>query len=73
MFYPEFPPTISSRGRHDAKRELRFKINDLSSDIARGRAAVPLSRIAQLAPEIFVKEISGDEDTESTAALAKAG
>ncbi|MDR3401913.1 MAG: hypothetical protein P4L99_05375 [Chthoniobacter sp.] len=58
-------------GTHDAKRELRFKINDLSSDIARGRAAVPLSRIAQLLPEIFVKEISADEDTEVRLPLQK--
>ncbi|WP_348546613.1 hypothetical protein [Chthoniobacter sp.] len=58
-------------GTHDAKRELRFKVNDLSSDIARGRAAVPLSRIAQLLPEIFVKEISSDEDTEVRLPLQK--
>ena len=58
-------------GAHDAKRELRFKINDLSSDIARGRAAVPLSRIAQLVPEIFVKAISRDEDAEVRLPLQK--
>ena len=31
-------------GAHDAKRELRFKINDLSSDIARGVCAQSRSR-----------------------------
>ena len=65
------PTHYLKAGAHDAKRELRFKINDLSSDIARGRAAVPLSRIAQLAPEIFVKEISRDEDTEVRLPLQK--
>jgi len=58
-------------GPHDPKRELRFSINDLSSDIARGRAAVPLSRIAQLMPDIFVKEIERDEDTEVRLPLQK--
>lgn len=57
------PTPYLKPGQHDAKRELRFKVNDLSSDIARGRAAVPLSRIAQLVPDIFVRSISRDEDT----------
>ena len=65
------PTQYLKPGTHAAKRELRFKINDLSSDIARGRAAVPLSRIAQLVPEIFVKEIAGDEDTEVRLPLQK--
>ncbi len=65
------PTPYLKSGAHDPKRELRFSINDLSSDIARGRAAVPLSRIAQLLPDIFVKEISPDEDTEVRLPLQK--
>jgi len=65
------PTHYLKAGAHDAKRELRFKINDLSSDIARGRAAVPLSRIAQLVPDIFVKEIGREEDTEVRLPLQK--
>ncbi|MEZ0256579.1 MAG: hypothetical protein ACAI37_14935 [Chthoniobacter sp.] len=65
------PAPYLKPGNHDAKRELRFKINDLSSDIARGRAAVPLSRIAQLVPDIFTKEIGREEETEIRLPLQK--
>jgi len=65
------PSHYLKAGQHDAKREMRFSINDLSSDIARGRAAVPLSRIAQLMPDIFVREITRDEDTEVRLPLQK--
>lgn len=65
------PAPYLKSGTHDAKRELRFKINDLSSDIARGRAAVPLSRIAQLVPDIFTKEIGREEETEIRLPLQK--
>jgi hypothetical protein len=65
------PTHYLKHGTPDPKRELRFRINDLSSDIARGRAAVPLSRIAQLVPDIFVKEIGRDEDTEVRLPLQK--
>ncbi len=65
------PTPYLKMGEHDPKRELRFSINDLSSDIARGRAAVPLSRIAQLVPDIFVRQITRDEDTEIRLPLQK--
>ncbi len=65
------PTHYLKSGTHDPKRELRFKINDLSSDIARGRAAVPLSSVARLLPDIFVKEIAPDEDTEVRLPLQK--
>jgi hypothetical protein len=65
------PSHYLAAGAHDPKRELRFKINDLSSDIARGRAAVPLSRIAQLVPDIFVREVGRDEDMEVRLPLQK--
>ncbi|EDY21358.1 hypothetical protein CfE428DRAFT_0603 [Chthoniobacter flavus Ellin428] len=65
------PTQLLKPGMHDPKRELRFKINDLSSDIARGRAAVPLSRISQLAPEIFAKQVGPHEDMEIRLPLQK--
>jgi hypothetical protein len=65
------PTHYLKAGQHDPKREMRFSINDLSSDIARGRAAVPLSRIAELMPDIFVRGISRDEDTEVRLPLQK--
>ena len=48
------PTPLLRAGLHDATRELRFAIGDLSSDIARGRAAVPLSKIAALCPDVFM-------------------
>lgn len=65
------PTQVLQTGFHDAKRELRFSIDDLSSDIARGRAAVPLSKIAALCPDIFARPISADEDTEIRLPLQK--
>jgi hypothetical protein len=65
------PAPYLKPGNHDAKRELRFKISDLSSDIARGRAAVPLSRIAHLVPDIFTRQVSRDEDMEVRLPLQK--
>lgn len=65
------PTPYLKPGNHDAKRELRFKINDLSSDIARGRAAVPLSRIAHLVPDIFTRQIDREEDMEVRLPLQK--
>ena len=65
------PSHYLKSGSHDPKRELRFKVHDLSSDIARGRAAVPLSSVARLLPDIFVKEIAPDEDTEIRLPLQK--
>ena len=65
------PTHYLKAGQHDPRREMRFSIHDLSSDIARGRAAVPLSRIAALLPDIFVKEIGRDEDTEIRLPLQK--
>ena len=65
------PTQLLKSGPHDAKRELRFKIGDLSSDIARGRAVVPLSRIAALCPDIFQKEVTAAEDMDVRLPLQK--
>jgi hypothetical protein len=50
---PRIPQQLLKPGTHDGNREIRFKIGDLRSDIARGKATVPLSRIARVCPEIF--------------------
>jgi len=65
------PTQLLKPGAHDARREMRFKIGDLSSDIARGRAVVPLSRIAALCPDIFRKEITPAEDMDVRLPLQK--
>ena len=65
------PTPLLQAGLHDASRELRFSIDDLSADIARGRAAVPLSKIAALCPDVFAREIAPGDDTEIRLPLQK--
>ena len=46
----------------DGRKEIRFRVEDVTADIARGRAAVALIRIAEQVPEIFRESVaSGDE------------
>jgi len=65
------PTQLLHAGFHDEKRELRFFADDLSADISRGRAAVPLSRIAALCPDVFVREIGPADDLEIRLPLQK--
>ena len=65
------PTQLLRAGFHDANRELRFFIDDLSADIARGRAAVPLSKIAALCPDVFAQEIAPGDDSEIRLPLQK--
>lgn len=65
------PTQLLQAGFHDANRELRFAVDDLSADIARGRAAVPLSKIAALCPDVFAREIAPGDDTEIRLPLQK--
>lgn len=65
------PTQLLRAGFHDEKRELRFPIDDLSADISRGRAAVPLSRIAVLCPDVFSREIAPEDDSEIRLPLQK--
>jgi hypothetical protein len=62
MRAPRIPTHFLREGLHDGYRPLQFRLDDLSADIARGRAAVPLSRIAQQCPEVFRGPISEDDD-----------
>ena len=65
------PTQFLRAGMHDANRELRFAVDDLSADIARGRAAVPLSKIAALCPDVFAREIAPADDSEIRLPLQK--
>ena len=65
------PTQLLQAGFHDANRELRFSVDDLSADIARGRAAVPLSKIAALCPDVFAREIAPGDDAEIRLPLQK--
>ncbi len=56
------PISFLRPGPHDLKRELRFQIADLSSDITRGRPMIALSCIAEQCPELFHSPIGDDED-----------
>ena len=56
------PTSFLRLGPHDLKRELRFQIADLSSDITRGRPAIALSCIAEQCPELFHTPIGDAED-----------
>ncbi|HEV7869127.1 MAG TPA: hypothetical protein VGO90_15675 [Chthoniobacteraceae bacterium] len=68
---PRIPPHYLHVGTPDLKRELRFHIDRLSADIARGRAAVPLSMIAALCPDLFHSPITDAEDIEIRLPLQK--
>lgn len=56
---------------HDRTRPLRFKLDDLFSNIARGRATIPLSRIAEYCPDIFSAPITSAEDIDIPLPLQK--
>jgi len=55
------PMELLTDGPHDLSRELRFKVEDLSADIARGRAAVSLGSIAVQVPELFREPIARND------------
>ncbi len=55
------PSAFLRPGPHDLKRELRFRIADLFSDLTRGRPVIALSCIAEQCPELFHTPI-GDAD-----------
>lgn len=65
------PSHFLKPGPHDLKRALQFDIHDLFSDIARGRATVPLSKIAKLCPDIFREQIGLGQDVEVHLPLQK--
>ena len=50
---PLVPTRCLKTGLHDPELPLRFHVDELSSGIARGRVAVPVSRLAQICPQVF--------------------
>lgn len=65
------PPHYLKPGPHDARQELRFKIEDLSEKIARGRASIALSKLVELCPEIFRDTLDLSNDVEIQLPLQK--
>lgn len=68
---PRIPTELLSDATQDLKRELHFKVDDLSADIARGRAAVSLGRIAAQVPELFREPIAADDPRQIRLPLQK--
>ncbi len=68
---PRIPIDLINEHPHDLSRELRFKVEDLSADIARGRAAVSLARIAEQVPELFREPIAPDDPRQVRLPLQK--
>jgi hypothetical protein len=68
---PRIPGVLLRAGPHDLKRALHLRVEDLTSDISRGRPAVALSRIAELCPELFHRPIGTDDDMEIRLPLQK--
>jgi hypothetical protein len=60
---PRIPPDYLNDGPRDGRKEIRFRVEDVTADIARGRAAVALSRIAEQVPEIFRAPIAVNDET----------
>ncbi|HWB60988.1 MAG TPA: hypothetical protein VG733_15945, partial [Chthoniobacteraceae bacterium] len=58
------PAHLLKPGAHDAAQRIFFKMSDLSSNLAEGKATIPLSSIASRCPEIFRKEIGPEDDVE---------
>ena len=58
------PAHLLKEGAHDASQRIFFKMSDLSSNLAEGKATIPLSSIASRCPEIFRKEIGPEDDVE---------
>ncbi|HYR58439.1 MAG TPA: hypothetical protein VEO95_07415, partial [Chthoniobacteraceae bacterium] len=68
---PRIPVALLRPGPRDLKRVLRFHIDELSSDITRGRPGVALSLIAAQCPELFHSPIGDDDDMEIRLPLQK--
>jgi predicted nucleic acid-binding Zn-ribbon protein len=58
-FLKRIPPEFLRPGDHQPTRELRFDIDEVANNIARGKATLPLSEIVKQCPEIFKDSIVG--------------
>ncbi len=59
---PRIPPALLNDAPRDPKRALHFQIEHVTADIARGRAEVHLSRIAEQVPDIFHAPITSETE-----------
>lgn len=57
------PAELLNDEPRDGRKEVRFRVEDVTADIARGRAAVALGRIAEQVPEIFRVPIAPGDET----------
>jgi len=55
---PRVPGHLLKPGPHEARSTIRFSVDELAEKISRGRASVPLERLAAACPEVF-RESSG--------------
>jgi predicted regulator of Ras-like GTPase activity (Roadblock/LC7/MglB family) len=70
-FVDRIPPSFLRPGPVNRQQPVVFHASDLYSDLARGRASVPLSVIHAVCGEIFAKPVSSTEDVEVLLPLQK--
>ncbi len=58
------PAKFLATGELDPAREIRFQIDEIAADIARGKATMPLSKIASACPDLFRGKITPSDDIE---------
>ena len=58
---PRTPEMLLHSGTHDAGRVLRVPISEVTEGLAKGRAEIPLARLATLAPDVFLPAASDAE------------
>ena len=68
---PRIPTQYLAMGLHDEQLELRFPLEEMLNELAHGRAATRLSRIAAVCPQLFENPIPPAEDMEVPLPLEK--
>ncbi len=63
-FLPRIAVRFLKHGEHDGTREVRFKISEVGSMITSRKTKVPLSRIAEVCPDIFRDDTEGFQTAE---------
>ena len=58
------PPHLLKDGTHDPNQRIFFRMDELSANLAGGKATIPLSHIADRCPEIFKHAIGPEDDVE---------
>src|SRR5437867_738124 len=65
------PVRFLKPGPHDTHCEMRFSVREIFEKMARGRASMPLSRIAKLCPQLFRIEPGPGDDVDIPLPLQK--